>query len=203
VSKYRTLDYSEKHGYIKGVIKEIIHDPGRGAPVAVVDFKDPYSYKTITENFVAVEGMYSGQYIYCGKKASINIGNILPVGLIPEGTLICNVEQSRGDKGKLAKTSGAFATIIAQSEDGLKTRVKLPSGVRKTIDSKSRAMVGIVSGGGRNEKPILKAGVKFWQFRAKRKMFPVVGGVRMNPADHPHGGGNHKHLGKPGTVSRR
>ena len=112
----------------------------------MVAFKDPYSYKTITEHFVAVEGMYSGQYIYCGKKASINIGNILPVGLIPEGTLICNVEQSRGDKGKLAKTSGAFATIIAQSEDGLKTRIKLPSGVRKTIDSKSRAMVGIVSG---------------------------------------------------------
>lgn len=147
--------------------------------------------------------MYTGQFIYCGNKASVNIGNILPVSNIPEGTLICNVEQSRGDKGKLAKTSGAYATIIAQSEDGTKTRIKLPSGVRKTIDSRARAMIGIVGGGGRNEKPILKAGVKFFQFRAKRKMFPKVGGVRMNPVDHPHGGGNHKHLGKPSTVSRR
>ena len=52
-------------------------------------------------------------YIYCGNKASVNIGNIIPVANIPEGTLICNVEQARGDKGKLAKTSGAYATIIA------------------------------------------------------------------------------------------
>ena len=103
----------------------------------------------------------------------------------------------------MAKTSGAYATIIAQSEDGLKTRVKLPSGIRKTIDSKSRAMIGVVGGGGRNEKPILKAGVKYWKFKAKRKMFPVVRGVCMNPVDHPHGGGNHQHVGKPTTVSRR
>lgn len=113
------------------------------------------------------------------------------------------MEQNRGDKGKLAKTSGAFATIIAQSEDGLKTRIKLPSGIRKTVDSKARAMVGIVGGGGRNEKPILKAGVKYWKTKAKRKMFPVVRGVCMNPVDHPHGGGNHQHVGKPTTVSRR
>ena len=64
-------------------------------------------------------------------------------------------------------------------------------------------MIGIVGGGGRNEKPILKAGVKFWKFKAKRKMFPIVTGVAMNPVDHPHGGGNHKHLGKPSTVARR
>ena len=63
-------------------------------------------------------------------------------------------------------------------------------------------MIGIVGGGGRNEKPVLKAGRKFWMCKAKRKMFPVVGAVNMNPADHPHGGGNHKHLGKPSTVSR-
>lgn len=72
----------------------------------------------------------------------------------------------------MAKTSGAYATIIAQSEDGVKTRIKLPSGIRKTIDSKSRAMIGIVGGGGRNEKPILKAGVVYWKTKAKRKMFP-------------------------------
>ena len=91
----------------------------------------------------------------------------------------------------MARASGAFATIIAHSEDGKKTRVKLPSGIRKTIDSKARAMVGIGGGGGRNEKPILKAGKKYWKFKAKRKMFPVVRGVTMNPVDHPHGGGNH------------
>ena len=180
-----------------------MHDRGRGAPLAKVEFRDPYSFKKNTEYFLAAEGMYTGQYIYCGTKASVNIGNVLPVGNIPEGTLICNVEFRNGDKGEFARASGTFATIIAQSEDGTKTRIKLPSGIRKTIDSKARAMVGIVGGGGRTEKPMLKAGNKFWKFKAKgRKCWPIVRGVAMNPVDHPHGGGNHQHLGSASTVSR-
>lgn len=64
-------------------------------------------------------------------------------------------------------------------------------------------MIGIISGGGRNEKPFLKAGRKFWRQKAKRKMWPNVSPMKMNPADHPFGGGNHKHLGYPSTISRR
>ncbi len=116
---------------------------------------------------------------------------MLPVGKIPEGTLICNVEYRNGDLGEFARSSGTYATIIAHSEDGKKTRIKLPSGIRKTIDSRGRAMVGIVGGGGRAEKPMLKAGAKYWKFKAKRKCWPLVRGVAMNPVDHPHGGGNH------------
>ncbi|KAK3752992.1 hypothetical protein QZH41_016306 [Actinostola sp. cb2023] len=67
----RVQDYSERHGYIKGVVKEIIHDPGRGAPLAVVVFRDPYRYKLRKELFIATEGMYTGQFIYCGKKGKI------------------------------------------------------------------------------------------------------------------------------------
>ena len=67
-AKLRVLDYAEKHGYIKGVIKDIIHDPGRGAPLAVVVFRDPYRYQLRKELFVATEGMYTGQFVYCGKK---------------------------------------------------------------------------------------------------------------------------------------
>jgi large subunit ribosomal protein L8e len=201
-ARFRNLDFSEKAGYVKGVVKEIIHDPGRGAPVAKIQFRDAYSYKLVTENYVAVEGMYTGQYVYCGSKAQLSIGNVLPVKRIPEGTLISNVEQKKGDKGQYARASGTFATIIAQGEDGKSTRIKLPSGVRKTIDSDARAMVGIIAGGGRNEKPILKAGRKFWMFKAKRKMWPIVTAVAMNPCDHPHGGGGHQHLGVPSTVAR-
>ena len=65
----RTLDYAERTGYIKGVVKDIIHDPGRGAPLAVVQFRSAYSYKLDKELFAAAEGMYTGQFIYCGKKA--------------------------------------------------------------------------------------------------------------------------------------
>merc|ERR1712232_922105 len=84
---------------------------------------------------------------------------------------------------------------IGQSEDGAKTRIKLPSGHRKTIVGQSRCMLGIVAGGGRNEKPILKAGVKHYMFKPKRKMFPKVRGVCMNPVEHPH-------VGKPTTIGR-
>ena len=70
-AKLRVLDYAEKHGYIKGVIKDIIHDPGRGAPLAVVVFRDPYRYQLRKELFVATEGMYTGQFVYCGKKGKL------------------------------------------------------------------------------------------------------------------------------------
>lgn len=76
----------------QGVVKEIIHDPGRGAPLAVVQFRSPYNYKLEKQLFVAAEGMYTGQFIYCGKKAQLTVGNILPVGELPEGTVICNLE---------------------------------------------------------------------------------------------------------------
>ena len=201
-ARFRGLDYSERQGYIRGIVREILHDPGRGAPLAKISFRDPYSSKTIDELYVAAEGMYTGQYVYCGNKAQLSVGNVLPVQKIPEGTLICNVEAKKGDTGQFARSSGTFATVIGQSEDGKTTRIKLPSGIRKTIDSEARAMVGIVSGGGRNEKPVLKAGKKFHMFKAKRKMWPIVTAICMNPVDHPFGGGNHQHLGKPSTCAR-
>lgn len=201
--RFRNLDYAERNGFIRGVVRDIIHDPGRGAPVAKVQFRDPHSFRTNTELYIAPEGLYTGQYVYCGAKATLAVGNVLPVRKIPEGTSICNVEQNRGDQGQYARASGTFATIISQSEDGTRTRIRLPSGVRKTVDSNSRATVGIVGGGGRTEKPVLKAGRMHWMFKAKRKMWPIVTAVSMVPASHPYGGGNHKHLGCPSTVGRR
>ncbi|KAF9309051.1 60S ribosomal protein L8, partial [Podila minutissima] len=73
-------------GYIRGIVKEVIHDPGRGAPLAKVQFRDPYRYKMKTETFIATEGTYTGQFIYCGKKAALTVGNVLPLGSMPEGT---------------------------------------------------------------------------------------------------------------------
>jgi len=73
---------------------------------------------------------------------------------------------------------------------------------KKTLSSTNRAMVGIVAGGGRIDKPILKAGRSFYKYKAKRNEWPKVRGVAMNPVDHPHGGGNHQHIGHPATVRR-
>lgn len=167
---------------------------------------------------VACEGMYVGQYIYCGKRgvcrpqsffpdqtfhpAELAIGNVLPLTRMPEGSIICNVEAKLADRSVLAKASGTYAIVVSHNRDSGKTRIKLPSGQKKTVSSRCRAMVGIIAGGGRIEKPVLKAGNSYYRFKAKRNCWPLVRGVAMSPVDHPHGGGNHQHVGFPTTVRR-
>lgn len=134
--------------------------------------------------------------------ASLSVGNILPINAMPEGTIICNLETKAGDRGSMARTSGTSAIIIGHSDDGAKTRVKLPSGIRRTVPGVCRAMIGVCAGGGRTDKPMLKAGNSWHKAKAKRKNWPIVRGVAMNPVEHPHGGGNHQHVGHPTTVGR-
>nr|QLA09599.1 60S large subunit ribosomal protein uL2 [Euglena gracilis]6ZJ3_LP Chain LP, Ribosomal protein uL2 [Euglena gracilis] len=201
-ARLRPLDYGERKGFIRGVVKEIVHDSGRGAPLAKVQFRHPYKFKKVTHLMVACEGMYVGQYIYCGKKAQLAIGNVLPLSKMPEGTIVCNLEAKVADRSRLAKASGAYAIVISHNPDTGKSRVKLPSGQKKTVSSQCRAMIGLIAGGGRIEKPVLKAGNNYYRFKVKRNCWPRVRGVAMSPVDHPHGGGNHQHIGFPCTVSR-
>jgi len=107
--------------------------------------------------------MYTGQYIYCGEKAGLSVGNVVPVKNIPEGTLIANVEERQGDKGKVARATGCYSTVIGHSDDKSKTMIRMPSGSRKNISGLSRAMIGIVAGGGRKEKPMLKAARAYYK----------------------------------------
>ncbi len=144
-------------------MKDIIHDPGRGAPLAKVVFRDPYRFKLHTETFIANEGMYTGQFIYAGKNATLTVGNVLPLGSVPEGTVVTNVEEKAGDRGTLGRTSGNYVTVIGHNPDEGKTRVKLPSGAKKVIKSSARGMIGIVAGGGRTDKPLLSMLCATWQ----------------------------------------
>ncbi|KAL0728900.1 hypothetical protein Bca4012_024993 [Brassica carinata] len=134
--------------------------------------------------------MYTGQFLYCGKKATLVVGNVLPLRSIPEGAVVCNVEHHVGDRGVLPRASGDMLSV------------KLPSGSKKIVPSGCRAMIGQVSGGGRTEKPMLKAGNAYHKYRVKRNCWPKVRGVAMNPVEHPHGGGNHQHIGHASTVRR-
>ncbi len=201
-SKLRVYDYAEREGYLQGVLKKIVHDSGRGAPLAEIHFRNPYHYRTDKELMVCPEGAYTGQFVYFGKKANAAVGNVLPIGGLSEGTVICNLERFQGDRGKLGKASGDYCTIITHDKEKGRTQVRLPSGSKLTVSSDCRAMVGLVAGGGRTDKPILKAGRAFHKYKAKRNKWPKVRGVAMNPVEHPHGGGNHQHIGHPSTVSR-
>src|SRR5437588_10480144 len=132
-------------------------------------------------SFIANEGMHSGQFVYCGKKATLTVGNVLPLGAMPEGTVVTNVEEKAGDRGALGRTSGNYVTIVGHNPDEGKTRVKLPSGAKKVISSRSRGMIGIVSGGGRTDKPLLKASRAMHKAKTKRNNWPKTRGVAMNP----------------------
>ncbi len=167
-TKLRVYDFAEREGYVKGVVKEIMHDPGRGAPLAKIHFRNPYKYKTDKELMVCPEGVYSGQFVYHGAKAQLAVGNVLPLGALPEGTVCCNVEWRLGDRGVIARASGDYCAVIGQLEDAGKTTLRLPSGAKKIIPAECRAMVGIVAGGGLPDKPILKAGRAFHKYRVKR-----------------------------------
>ena len=198
-AQMRVNDYSERHGYVKGVVRSIVHESGRGAPLAKVTFRNPYKYKRDKETFIATEGMYTGMNVFAGKNATLSVGNVKPLATCPEGTIVCNVEERSGDRGKLARGSGDYCTIISHNENGT-TRIRLPSGMKKTVKSSCRAQIGIVAGGGRIDKPLLKAGVAYHKYRVKRNCWPKVRGVAMNPVEHPHGGGNHQHIGMASTV---
>jgi len=201
-ARLRVLDYAERHGYVKGLVKDIIHDPGRGAPLAKVVFRDSYRYRLNKELMVAVEGLYAGQFVYCGRNAQLAVGNCLPIGKMPEGTVCSMVEDKYADRGTLARASGTSCIVVGHSEDGKKSMVKLPSGTRKRLPAGSRAVVGVIAGGGRIDKPMLKAGNAFHKYKKKRNCWPKVRGVAMNPVEHPHGGGNHQHVGHPTTQAR-
>jgi large subunit ribosomal protein L2 len=181
----------------QGIIEDIVHDPGRTAPLSKVRMKD--TNKIILT--LAAEGAKVGDIIkFTNTKEDIKPGNVIPVGKIEEGYPIYNIELKPGEGGKLVRAGGSSATVISHSTD--KTVIRLPSGQFKTIESKCRATIGAVAGSGRKDKPYLKAGKKHIAHRIKGKQHPVVRGVAMNPVAHPHGGGAHQHVGKSYTIRR-
>jgi len=179
----------------EAVVVDIIHDPGRSAPVARVRYRDGQE-----RLILAPEGIKVGDKIMASPSAPIKPGNTLPLAEIPEGTLIHNIELKPGDGGKLARASGTYAILI--SHDVGRVTVQLPSGELKELDPSCRATIGVVAGGGRSEKPFLKAGKKYHLMLAKGKPYPRVKGVAMNVVDHPFGGGRGRHAGRPKTVKR-
>jgi large subunit ribosomal protein L2 len=178
---------------IKGIIDDLVHDPGRGAPLAFVRFENGKTCYTVVP-----EGVFKGQQISLGGKAPAEVGNILPLGKVPEGTLVCDLELRPGDGGKMAKSSGAYATVVGHTPQG--TMVKLPSGRTRYINDHCRATIGVVSGAGRTEKPFLKAGEKFHLMKAKGHKYPRTRGRAMVAAVHPYGSSK-KGARKVTTVS--
>ena len=178
-----------------GQVIDIIHCSGHSAPLIEV------SYLTGKKDLTfAPEGIKVGDEISVGVSSELKKGNVIPLKDIPEGTLVHNLELRPGDGGKLVRSSGSFAKVVAKTEKAV--RIKLPSNKEKLFLPNCRAAIGIIAGGGRLDKPFLKAGTKFKKMRAKNKLYPKVCGISMNAVDHPFGGCHSTHKGRP-TLSPR
>jgi large subunit ribosomal protein L2 len=194
----------DKNQTVSGRVIEITHDPARSAPIARIKVEcENGDEKKVEEQFIIIpEGVGVGDTISYGESAAVKIGNTVPLRCIPEGVMICNVEARPNDGGKFVRASGNGATLLAHEHDTGRSMLAMPSGKKKWLSSDCYATIGVVAGGGRTEKPFVKAGKKYHKMKARAAKYPTVRGVAMNPVDHPHGGGGHQHVGKPKTPGR-
>ena len=176
-------------------IIDIVHCPGHSAPLAMLKHSG-----NKTSVILAPVGVKIGDKIEVGETAPAQNGNVSSLKNLPEGTIIHNIELRPGDGGKLVRTSGTSARIVTKSETGVV--VQMPSKRRKIFKAGCRASVGVVAGGGRKDKPMLKAGKRYHAMKARRKLYPIVSGVSMNAVDHPYGSKGSHTKGRPTQSAR-
>jgi large subunit ribosomal protein L2 len=195
IGKLLPTKYPPFHGdLITGTVEKIVHERGRIAPLAQVKVGSRHYY------IPAVRGVEVGHIIEIGSRASVRNGNVTMLKNVPEGTAISNIEKLPGDGGKLVKSAGTSAVVFSQS--GENSIVRFPSGKTVLVRGQCRATVGVVSGGGFGEKPLLKAGANYHKMKAKVKLYPHMRGIAMAAVHHPFGGGRHQHPGKSTSTSR-
>ena len=178
-----------------GKVIELLHSVSHSAPLALIKYDDGELVY-----MAAPEGIAVGDFVASGNKTEIKIGNSLPLSQIPEGTMVYNIEGNIGDGGKFVRASGTFARIIAKSRD--KVTLIMPSKKEKEFIGTCKATIGSIAGGGRLEKPFLKAGKRWHAMRARGRLYPVTSPVAMNAVEHPFGSGRGRHMGKPSVPPR-
>lgn len=175
--KYRYIDFKRNKDGVPGRVATIEYDPNRSANIALINYIDGEK-----RYILAPKGMEVGQIIQSGTDVDIKTGNALPLGNIPIGTIIHNIELKPGRGGQLSRSAGTDGQILGR--DGKYSLVRLASGEVRLILTTCRATIGQVGNIEHELLTIGKAGRSRWQ--GKR---PTVRGTVMNPIDHPHGGG--------------
>jgi large subunit ribosomal protein L2 len=175
--RYRVIDFRRNKIGVPAKVAEIEYDPNRTARIALLHYADGEKLYIL-----APDGLKQGDQIISSKHADIQPGNCLPVGEIPAGTMIHNVELKMGRGGQLVRSAGSAAQLMAK--DGDYAQIKLPSGEVRKIHVRCRATVGQVSNLEHQNISLGKAGRTRWLGRR-----PHNRGVTMNPVDHPMGGG--------------
>src|SRR3989338_2338427 len=169
---YRSYDDIEKTGVLRGKVLEFIDDPMRDSLIMKVKYDNGEEALLL-----APEGISIGDYIEAGAQAKLTLGSVLPLYRVPDGAYIYNIERNPGDGGRMVKAPGSYANIIGREGDLM--YVKLPSKTQLILSNECRVQLGVISGGGRLEKPLMKAGNSFYKHKARHRLWPTLRGVHM------------------------
>jgi large subunit ribosomal protein L2 len=167
----------------EGTVLKLVNSPAHTAPLAKIKYSNGIFFMP------AFKGMVEGQKINFGGQNVVE-GNILELENAPVKTQIYNIESRPGDGGIFIKTAGSYGTV--NKIVGEEVYVLMPSKKEKSFHKKCRAVVGVVAGAGRLDKPILKAGKNFHIKTSRGKLWPRTSAVKMNVIDHPFGSGRGK-----------
>ncbi len=188
--KYRIIDFKRDKYDVVGTVATIEYDPNRSANIALIKYVDGEK-----RYIIAPKGLKVGDKIVSGENSDIKAGNALPLGKIPEGTLVHNIELNPGKGANLVRSAGSSAQILGR--EGKYTLIRLTSGEVRKVLSVCYATIGEVGNADHELVSLGKAG-------RKRHMGirPTVRGSVMNPNDHPHGGGEGRApIGRKGPVT--
>jgi len=180
---YRHIDFKRDKDGVVGTVTHIEYDPNRSSRIALIQYADGEK-----RYILAPEGLKAGDTVESGAVLEPNIGNTMPLGAIPPGTVIHNIEMQPGRGGQLCRSAGVGATLNAR--EGRWAQVTLPSGEVRRLPSSCRATIGVLGNSEHSSIVIGKAGRNRW-----KGIRPRVRGTAMNPTAHPMGGGEGRNSG--------
>lgn len=188
--RFRIIDFKRDKFGVPGRVASIEYDPNRSANIALIFYVDGEK-----RYILAPTGLNVGDTIKAGNDAEIKPGNVLPLSLIPNGTLIHNIELAKGKGGQLVRGAGVAAQLMVKEGDY--ALVRLPSSEMRRIRSDCLATIGQIGNVDHKSIKLGKAGRKRWM-----GWRPTVRGSAMSPRDHPHGGGEGRSpIGLPGAKT--
>ena len=175
--RYRRIDFKRRKDGVPAKVAAIEYDPNRTAHIALVHYADGEK-----RYILAPQRLHVGSTVMSGERSDIAVGNSLPLGRIPTGTVVHNVELTPGRGGQLGRSAGAAIQLVAK--EGERASPRLPSGEVRMVRTECRATIGAIGNADKQNITLGKAGRS--RHLGKR---PQTRGTAMNPVDHPHGGG--------------
>src|ERR1700752_218086 len=180
---YRLVDFKRDKVDVAATVERLEYDPNRTAFIALVKYADGEQAYILAPQRLAV-----GDSVIAGAHVDVKPGNVMPLGNMPVGTIVHNIELKIGKGGQLARSAGTYAQLVGRDQDYV--IIRLNSGEQRLVHGRCRGTIGAVSNPDHMNISIGKAGRTRWMgWRPHNR-----GGV-MNPIDHPHGGGEGRPAG--------